>query len=106
MQDILRNLTETFTSLTLKPDIATYISYRYNIKHLYGIQIQKYIANKKIIQNYAQIKYKWPVTATKPLKNKLFTVTSNPSTLVYFMPSMIQFHSWLNLLTAARLNQT
>ena len=46
------------------------------------------------------------VTAIKPLKNKLFSVTSNPSTLVYFMSSMIQFHSWLNLLTAARLNQT
>ena len=54
------------------------------------------------------MKYKWPVTANKPLKNKLFSVTSNPSTLVYFMSSMIQFHSWLNLLhllTAARLNQ-
>ena len=75
MQDILRNLTETFTSLTLKPDIATYISYRHNIKHLYDIQIQNYIANKKIIQNYAQMKYKWPVTANKPLKNKLFSVT-------------------------------
>ena len=106
MQDILRNLTETFTSLTLKPDIATYISYRHNIKHLYDIQIQNYIANKKIIQNYAQMKYKWPVTANKPLKNKLFSVTSNPGTLVYFMSSIIQFHSWLNLLTAARLNQT
>ena len=52
------------------------------------------------------MKYKWPVTAIKPLKNKLFSVTSNPSTLVYFMSSMIQFHSWLNLLTAARLNRT
>ena len=52
------------------------------------------------------MKYKWPVTAIKPLKNKLFSVTSNPSTLVYFMSSMIQFHSWLNLLTAAMLNQT
>ena len=54
------------------------------------------------------MKYKWPVTAIKPLKNKLFSLTSNPSTLVYFMSSMIQFHSWLNLLhllTAARLNQ-
>ena len=77
------------------------MSYRYNIKHSYNIQIQKYIAN-----NYAEMKYKWPVTAIKPLKNKLFSVTSNPSTLVYFMSSMIQFHSWLNLLTAARLNQT
>ena len=65
MQDILRNLKETFTSLTLKPDIAIYISYRYNIKHLYNIQIQKYISNEKIIQNYAQMKYKWPVTAIK-----------------------------------------
>ena len=39
----------------MKPDIAIYryISYRYNIKHLYNKQIQKYIANKKIIQNYA-----------------------------------------------------
>ena len=91
----------------MKPDIAISISYRYNIKHLDNIQIQtEYIANKKIIQNYAQMKYKWPVTAIKPLKNKLFSVTSNPSTLVYFMSSMIQFHSWLNLLTAARLNQT
>ena len=63
----------------------------------------EYIANKKIIQNYAQMKYKWSVTAIKPLKNKLFSA-SNPSTLVYFMTSMIQFHSWL--LTAARLNQT
>ena len=64
-KELKRN--ETFTSL-LKPDIAIYISYRYNIKHLYNIQIQKYIANKKIIQNYAQMKYKWPVTAIKPLK--------------------------------------
>ena len=40
------------------------------------------------------------------MKNKPFSVTSNPSTLVYVMPSMIQFHSWLNLLTAAWLNQT
>ena len=69
-------------------------------------QIQKYFSNKKIIQNYAQMKYKWPVTAIKPLKNKLFSVTSNPFTLVYFMSSKIQFHSWLNLLTAARFNQT
>ena len=51
------------------------------------------------------MKYKWPV-AIKLLKNKLFSVTSNLSTLVYFMSSMIQFHSWLNLITAARLNQT
>ena len=36
--------------------------------YIYNIQIQKYIANKKIIQNYAQMKYKWPVTAIKPLK--------------------------------------
>ena len=92
----------------MKPDIAIYIyiSYRYNIKHLYNIQIQKYIANKKIIQNYAQMKYKWPVTAIKPLKNKLFSVTSNLSTLLYFMSSMNQFHSWLNLLTAVRLKET
>ena len=62
MQDILRNLKETFTSLTLKPDIAIYISYRNNIKHLYNIQIQKNIANKKIIHNYAQMKCKWPAT--------------------------------------------
>ena len=48
MQDILRNLKET--------------------KHLCNIQTQKYIANKKIIQNYAKMKYKWPVTAIKPLK--------------------------------------
>ena len=92
----------------MKPGIAIYI-YILQIQHktLYNIQIQtEYIANKKIIQNYAQMKYKWPVTAIKPLKNKLFSVTSNPSTLVYFMSSMIQFHSWLNLLTAARLNQT
>ena len=53
-----------------------------------------------------QMKYKWPVTAIKPLKTKLFIVTSNPSTLLYFMFSMIRFHCWLNLLTAARLNQT
>ena len=52
------------------------------------------------------MKYKWPLTAIKPLKNKPFSVTSNPSTLVYVMPSMIQFHSWLNLLTAAWLHQT
>ena len=70
-------------------DIARYKSYRNNVKHLYNIQIQKNIANKKIIHNYAQIKYKWPVTAIKPLKNKLFSVTSNPSTLVYFMSRMI-----------------
>ena len=113
MQDILRNLKETKKQSYIETRqcyiyiyIYIYISYRYNIKHLYNIQIQKYIANKKIIQNYAQMKYKWPVTAIKPLKNKLFSVTSNPSTLVYFMSSMIQFHSWLNLLTAARLNQT
>ena len=38
-------------------------------KTLYNIQIQtEYIANKKIIQNFAQMKYKWPVTAIKPLK--------------------------------------
>ena len=49
------------------------------------------------------MKYKWPVTAIKPLKNKLFSVASNPSTLVYFMSRMIHFHSWLNLLTAAGL---
>ena len=66
----------------------------------------EYIANKKIIQNFAQMKYKWPVTAIKPLKTKLFSVTSNPSKLVYFMSSVIQFHSWLHLLTAARLYQT
>ena len=92
----------------MKPGIVIYI-YILQIQHktLYNIQIQtEYIANKKIIQNFAQMKYKWPVTAIKPLKNKLFSVTSNPSTLVYFMSSMIQFHSWLNLLTAARLNQT
>ena len=52
------------------------------------------------------MKYKRPVTAINPLKNKLFSVTSNPSTLVYFMSSMIQFHSWLNLVIGARLNQT
>ena len=52
------------------------------------------------------MKHKWPLAAIKLLKNKLFSVTSNPSTLVYFMSSMIQFHCWLNLLTAARLNQT
>ena len=75
-------------------------------KHLCNIQIRQYIANKKIKQNSAQMKYKWPVTAIKPLKNKLFNVTSNPSTLVYLMSSMIQFHSWLNLLTASRLKQT
>ena len=49
------------------------------------------------------MKYKLPVTAIKPLKNKLFSVTRNPTTLVYFMSSMIQFHSWLNSLTEARL---
>ena len=37
-------------------------------KDLCNIQIQKYLANKKIIQNYAQMKYKWPVTAIKPLE--------------------------------------
>ena len=66
--------------LQIQTDIYTCISYRHNIKHLYNIQIQKYIANKKIIQNYAQMKYKWPVTAIKPLKNKLFSVTNNSST--------------------------
>ena len=91
MQDILRNLKETKHLL---------------IFHLCNIQIQKYIANKKIILNYTQMKYKWHVTAIKPLKNKLFSVTSNPSTIVYFTSSMIQFHSWVNLLTAARLNHT
>ena len=107
MQDILRNLKESKHSQVLhRNQTLLYILYRYNMKQLYNIQIQKYIANKKIIQNYAQMKYKWPVTAIKPLKNKLFSVTSNPSTLVYFVSSMIQFHSWLKLLTAARLNQT
>ena len=107
MQDILRNLKETKHSQVLhRNQTLPYTSYRYNMKQLYNIQIQKYIANKIIIQNYAQMNYKWPVTAIKPLKNKRFSVTSNPSTLVYFMSSMIQFHSWLNLLTAARLNQT
>ena len=47
MQDILRNLKETKHLLVL---------------HLCNIQIQKYIANKKIIRNYAQMKYKLPVT--------------------------------------------
>ena len=92
----------------MKPGIAIYI-YILQIQHktLYNIQIQtEYIANKKIIQNFAQMKYKWPVTAIKPLKTKLFSMTNNPSTLVFFMSSMIQFHCWLNLLTAARLNQT
>ena len=37
------------------------------------------------------MKHKWPLAAIKLLKNKLFSVTSNPSTLVYFMTSMIQF---------------
>ena len=31
----------------------------------------------------------------KPLKNKLVSVTSNPSTLVYFMSSMIQLQPGL-----------
>ena len=54
-KELKRN--EAFTSL-LKPDIAIYISYRYNIKHLYNIQIQtEYIANKKIIQKFAQMKF-------------------------------------------------
>ena len=52
MQDILRNLKETKHLLVL---------------HLCNIQIQKYIASKKIILNYTQIKYKWHVTAIKPL---------------------------------------
>ena len=44
-KELKRN--ETFTSL-LKPDIAIYISYRYNIKHLDNIQIQtKDVAKKK-----------------------------------------------------------
>ena len=87
-KELKRNL--TFTSL-LKPDITIYI-YILQIQHKTFIQIQtEYIANKKIIQNFAQMKYKWPVTAIKPMKNKLFSVTSNPSTLVYFMTSMIQF---------------
>ena len=71
MQDILRNLKETKHSQVLRwnqPLLYIYISYRNNIKHLYNIEIQKYIANKQIIQNYAQMKYKWPVTAIKPLK--------------------------------------
>ena len=92
----------------MKPGIVIYI-YILQIQHktLYNIQIQtEYIANKKIIQNFAQMKYKWPVTAIKPLKTKRFSVTSNPSTLEYFMSSMIHFHCSLNLLTAARLNQT
>ena len=31
------------------------------------------------------MKYKWPVTAIKPLKNKLFSVAGNPSTLVSYL---------------------
>ena len=59
MQGILRNLKETKHSLILhRNQTLLYISYRYNIKHLYNIQIEKYIANKKIIQNQAQMKYK------------------------------------------------
>ena len=42
------------------------------------MQIQKYIANKKIIQNFAQMKYKWAVTAIKPLKNKVFKCGQQP----------------------------
>ena len=76
MQDILRNLKETKHLLVL---------------HLCNIQIQKYIANKKIILNYTQMKYKWHVTAIKPLKNKLVSVTSNRSTIVYFMSSIVNF---------------
>ena len=37
------------------------------------------------------MKYKWHVTAIKPLKNKLVSVTSNPSTIVYFMSSIVNF---------------
>ena len=54
MQNRLRSLKETKHSLVLHCNQT--------LKHLYNIQIQKYIANKKIIQNYAQMKYKWPVT--------------------------------------------
>ena len=36
----------------MKPDIATYISYLYKIKHLYNIQIQKYIKREDIIKYY------------------------------------------------------
>ena len=59
---------------------------------------------------------KWPIVGIywsrmaehccKPFKNKLVSVTSNPSKLADLISSMIQFYSWLNLLTAARLNQT
>ena len=49
------------------------------------------------------MKYKWSVTAIKPLKNKRLVVWP---TALFFMSSMIQFYSWLNLSTAARLDQT
>ena len=54
----------------MKPGIVIYIDIlQIQHKTLYNIQIQtEYIANKKIIQNFAQMKYKWPVTAIKPLK--------------------------------------
>ena len=71
-------------------------------KHLYKTQIQKCIANKKITQNFAQMKYKWPVTAIKPLKNKRFSVTSNPSTLNLLH---VQYDS-ISFLVKSRLNQT
>ena len=61
-----------------------YIYYRYNIKHLYNIQIQKYIANKKIIENYEQMKHKWPVTAIKPLKTNFLVW---PATLAHLYTS-------------------
>ena len=53
MQDILGNLKDTKRS-QLKPDIAIYIyiSYRYSIKHLYNIQIQKYIVKQ---ENYTEL---------------------------------------------------
>ena len=60
MQDILRNLKETKHLLVL---------------HLCNIQIQKYIANKKIILNYTQMKYKWHVTAIKPLNFLVWLAT-------------------------------
>ena len=53
------------------------------------------------------MKYKWPVTAIKPLKNKLFSVANNPSTLAYFMFSIYDSILFLvKFINCTRLNQT
>ena len=80
-----------------------YISYRYNIKHLYNIQIQKYIANKEIIQNYAQMKYKWPVTAISRFSVSFAILFI--CLFVHFLPSNVRILP-LNMMNTGIESQT